>query len=385
MTNTIQRIIDLAIQIQQIPAPTFDEGRRAEFMRALFQEEGLKDVSVDDAGNVYGRWTVDSGRRTDAKPLIVSAHMDTVFPLDMDLSVRREEGKVFGIGIGDNSLGVAALAGLLWMLRERGTLLSPSPRPSPEGRGGGAGDIWFVANTCEEGLGDLRGMKAVVERFGADVLMYLVLEGMALGHIYHRAVGVKRYRITARTQGGHSWSDYGQPSAVLELAGLIGELSALRLPLRPRTTMNVGRVNGGTSINVIPAEAWLELDLRSEGVGELAELVAGVEMLIEGASKPGVRFEAEVIGTRPAGEMSPKHPLVKLAQKCLRDQGLDAVLTSGSTDANVPLSMGHPALVLGVSTGGGAHTKNEYIDTAPMGKGMEQLVKFVEGVMSLDG
>jgi tripeptide aminopeptidase len=384
MTNTIQRIIDLAIQIQQISAPTFDEGRRTEFMRMLFLEEGLQDVSVDDAGNVYGRWTVDSGRRTDAKPLIVSAHMDTVFPLDMDLSVRREEGKVFGIGIGDNSLGVAALAGLLWMLKERGTLLSPSPRPSPFGRGGGAGDIWFVANTCEEGLGDLRGMKAVVERFGADVLMYLVLEGMALGHIYHRAVGVKRYRITARTQGGHSWSDYGQPSAVLELAGLIGGLSDLRLPLKPRTTMNVGRVNGGTSINVIPAEAWLELDLRSDGVGELDELIAGVEMLIEGASKPGVRFEAEVIGARPAGEMSPKHPLVKLAQKCLRDQGLDAVLTSGSTDANVPLSMGYPALVLGVSNGGGAHTKNEFIETEPVGKGMEQLVKFVGEMMNAE-
>ncbi|MBK9925659.1 MAG: M20/M25/M40 family metallo-hydrolase [Anaerolineales bacterium] len=384
MTNTIQRIIDLAIQIQQIPAPTFDEGRRAEFMRALFLQEGLQDVSVDETGNVYGRWTVDGGRRTEAKPLIVSAHMDTVFPLDMDLIVRREEGKVFGIGIGDNSLGVAALVGLLWMLRERvlSPGLSPSPQPSPEGRGGLVGDIWFVANTCEEGLGDLRGMKTVVERFGSDVLMYLVLEGMALGHVYHKAVGVKRYRITARTQGGHSWSDYGQPSAVLELARLIGELSALRLPLRPRTTMNVGRVNGGTSINVIPAEAWMELDLRSEGVGELAELVAGVEMLIESANRPGVRFEAEVIGARPAGEMSPRHPLVKLAQKCLRDQGLDAVLTSGSTDANVPLSKGYPALVLGVSNGGGAHTKNEFIETEPVGKGMEQLVRFVSSVVS---
>ena len=136
------------------------------------------------------------------------------------------------------------------MLRERKTDLG--------------GDIWFVANTCEEGLGDLRGMKAVVERFNADIHAYLVLEGMALGHVYHKAVGVKRYRITAKTKGGHSWSDYGQPSAVLELSRLIVQFSSLKLPSHPRTTMNVGKIQGGTSINVIPAEATLELDLRSE-------------------------------------------------------------------------------------------------------------------------
>jgi len=374
MTNTIDRIIDLAIQIQQIPAPTFDESKRAEFVKDLFVSEGLQDVTIDEAGNVYGRWTNDEGSGTKNKPLIVSAHLDTVFPLEMDISVNREDNKVFGIGIGDNSLGVAALFGLLWLLRER----LPSPQPSPIG--GGGQDIWFVANTCEEGLGDLNGMKSVVDRFGDDVLAYLVLEGMAFGHVYHKAVGVKRYRVTARTQGGHSWSDYGQPSAVLELSRLIGQLTMLKLPSRPRTTMNVGRIHGGTSINVIPAEAWLELDLRSEGPDELAKLVSDVEMLIESASMPKVHVEAQVIGERPAGEMSPDHPFIKLAQNCLKEQGVNAVLTSGSTDANIPLSKGYPALVLGVSTGGGAHTKNEFINTEYVGRGMEQLVNFVEKV-----
>ena len=401
MTNIIERIIDLAVQIQQIAAPTFHERKRAEFVRRMFVEEGLQDVTMDEAGNVYGRWRVESGKyalpkehwddvsevkgwtvdggqwRVESKPLIVSAHLDTVFPLDMDLSVRREGDKIYGIGIGDNSIGVAALFGLMWMVREE----LPSPRPSPEGRGGFGGDIWFVANTCEEGLGDLRGMKAVVDRFGADVSAYLVLEGMALGHIYHRAVGVKRYRVTAKTQGGHSWSDYGQPSAVVELSRLIVELNSLTLPSLPRTTMNVGKIQGGTSINTIPAEAWLELDLRSEGQAELAELVSGVERLVEAAGKPGVSVEAEAIGARPAGEMSPDHPLVKLAQACLHEQGLEAVLTSGSTDANIPLSMGYPALVLGVTKGGGAHTTHEFIETAFVGKGMEGLVRFVESVI----
>lgn len=377
MTDIINRIIDLAVQIQQIAAPTFHEEKRAEFVRGLFEQEGLRDVAMDEAGNVYGRWTPEGGQpKAGSKPLVVSAHLDTVFPFEMDLGIRREADRVHGIGIGDNSLGVAALFGLMWMLR------SPSPQPSPAGRGGFTGDIWFVANTCEEGLGDLRGMKSVVDRFGGEVTAYLVLEGMALGHIYHKAVGVKRYRVTARTQGGHSWSDYGQPSAVVELSKLVVQLSALKLPSKPRTTMNVGKIQGGTSINTIPAEAWLELDLRSEGQAELAELVEGVERLIEAGSRQGVGVEAEVIGQRPAGEMPVGHPLVRLAQACLEEQGWEPVLTSGSTDANIPLSRGYPALVLGVTRGGGAHTKGEFIELAPIERGMAQLVRFVRSVGS---
>lgn len=383
MTNTIDRIIELAIQIQQIAAPTFHEEKRAEFVRGLFEQEGLREVTMDETGNVYGLWSQVEGQRSQVKPLVVSAHLDTVFPFGMDLGVRREEGRIHGIGIGDNSIGVAALFGLLWMLREPSPLPLSAPKGAPlKGRGGFGGDIWFVANTCEEGLGDLRGMKSVVDRFGGEVTAYLVLEGMALGHIYHKAVGVKRYRVTARTQGGHSWSDYGQPSAVVELSKLVVQLSALKLPQKPRTTMNVGKIQGGTSVNTIPAEAWLELDLRSEGQAELAELVEGVERLIEAGNRTGVEIEAEVIGARPAGEMPVGHPLVRLAQACLEEQGWEPVLTSGSTDANIPLSRGYPALVLGVTRGGGAHTKGEFIELAPVERGMAQLVRFVRSVGS---
>ncbi len=177
------------------------------------------------------------------------------------------------------------------------------------------GDIWFVANVCEEGLGDLRGMKAVVDRFGGDVHAYLVLEGLALGHVYHRAVGVKRYRVTARTSGGHSWSDYGQPSAVHELAKLVVELASLSLPTHPRTTMNVGRISGGTSVNVIASEATLDLDLRSEGQEALTALVSAVERLIQKANRAGVTVEAQVIGQRPAGEIAASHPLVNAGKR----------------------------------------------------------------------
>jgi len=376
MNSIAERVIERAVEIQQIPAPTFDESKRAEFVRKLFVEEGLKDVLVDEVGNVYGllskvegaALSLSKGQRSKVKPLIVSAHLDTVFPKGTNLDVKREGEKIFGPGLGDNSLGVAALFGLIWSLRERRIELD--------------GDVWFVANVCEEGLGDLRGMKAVVDRFGSNVLAYLILEGMALGHVYHRAVGVKRYRVTVRTKGGHSWSDYGQPSAVHELAKLIVQLSSLDLPKEPRTTMNVGKISGGTSVNVIASEASLDLDLRSEGQESLVELVSAAEKLIRRANKTGVSVEAEVIGQRPAGEMDSNHPLLKLAEECLHEQGLDAIFTIGSTDANVPLSKGYPALVLGVSSGGSAHTVQEFIRTAPVEQGMEQLVSFVERAFS---
>jgi acetylornithine deacetylase/succinyl-diaminopimelate desuccinylase-like protein len=358
---TTDQLIDLAIQIQQIPAPPFAEGPRGEFVRGLFLKESLKDVAMDSFGNVYARLP---GKQKKAKPLVVSAHLDTVFPASVNLQARREKDKVFGPGIGDNSVGVAALFGILWALREKNTSLEH--------------DLWLVANTGEEGLGDLRGMRGVVDRFNSNVIGYLVLEGLALGHVYHRAIGVQRYRITAKTAGGHSWADYGQPSAVHELAALITSLTAIRLPKNPRTTMNVGTIQGGTGINVLAAEARCELDLRSEEPKALLKLIHQVEKILKDADHEGARVMAEIIGARPAGEIPTDHPLVRLGLQCLTGQGLEALLTAGSTDANIPLSRGIPAVVMGISTGGGAHTLNEFVDVEPIGRGMESVVRFVE-------
>jgi tripeptide aminopeptidase len=360
-----KRLLDLVIQIQQIPAPTFSEARRAQFVKGLFETEGLQDISIDELHNVYARLPGDGN----AKPLIASAHMDTVFPLETDLAVMKNKDRISGPGIGDNSLGVAALFGLIWLLRERKQSLP--------------GDLWLVANVCEEGLGDLRGIRAVVDRFDADVHAYLIIEGLSLGYIQHRALDVVRYCITARTTGGHSWSDYGRPSAIHELAKLVTKLAAIPLPEEPRTSLNVGRIGGGTSINAIAAEAWLELDLRSENPQVLKELTQTVEKMVETAGnhsdvgRPEVRMEAEVIGRRPAGELAASHPLVKLAEDCLREQGIEPKLMIGSTDANIPLNRSLPAIVLGVTNGAGAHTTGEFIYTAPVTRGMQQLVQFV--------
>jgi acetylornithine deacetylase/succinyl-diaminopimelate desuccinylase-like protein len=360
----ISRVIDLAVAIQQIPAPTFAEQKRSTFIQDRFQAEGLQDVSSDDLGNVYARLP---GVRSQL-PLVISAHLDTVFPASTDLTVRRGAEQVYGPGIGDNSLGVAGLFGLLWALR-RGAEDPGLP-----------GDLWFVANVGEEGLGDLRGMRAVVNRFGDEVSAYLILEGMALGQIYHRGLGVQRYRISVRTKGGHSWVDYGAPSAIHELSTIVNRLTALPVPETPRSSLNVGVIEGGTSVNTIAPEAHLELDLRSEARAALQSLARATETLVAAANRAGVQTGFEIIGQRPSGEIPANHPLVLIAQRCLLAQDVQPNLAIGSTDANIPLSRGLPAVCLGLSTGYGAHTAGEYINIPPLAQGLAQMLAVVAGV-----
>jgi tripeptide aminopeptidase len=357
--NLTKRVLDLTVAIQQIPAPTFSEDQRAAFLQAQFRQENLADIEIDQIGNVYGRFPGIG----EVRPLVVSAHLDTVFPAYTDLQVTQPPNKIAGPGIGDNSLGLAGLIGLLWSLKARDTSLP--------------GDLWLVANVGEEGLGDLKGIKAVVDRFGEQPLAYIVLEGMALGQVYHRGLGVHRYRITTHTEGGHSWVDYGCPSAIHELATLIEQISSLDLPENPRTSLNVGVIQGGTSVNTIAAEAHLELDLRSEDAKTLSALIQQVENLVREANRSEVSVTAETIGQRPAGEIPPDHPLVRLAVRALEEQHIQPCLNIGSTDANIPLSRGLAAISVGLTRGGGAHTLNEYIYTEPLANGLEQVHQIV--------
>ena len=396
----VDQVLDLALAIQQIPAPTFHEEQRAAFVRDRFLAEGLSDVHIDSTGNVYARLPskpVGFGRphgKGETRLLVVTAHLDTVFPIMTPLEAIRGPERITAPGIGDNSLGVAGLFGLVWSLQINESLKNSEAlrRDSADARNPRAyrlsplpGDVWLVANVGEEGLGDLRGMKTVIDRFGNQPAAYIVLEGMSLGRAYHRGLGVQRYRITVRTPGGHSWNDYGHPSAIHELALLITRLNLLILPEQPRTTLNVGIIHGGTSVNTIAAEAHLELDLRSEEVEALANLIIQVEQVISAANRSGVEVAAQIIGQRPAGEISPNHPLVQLALSCLEAQGLQPILSTGSTDANIPLSRGLPAICIGLTTGAGAHTANEYIFTKPLAQGLAQLVDVVRGAFRLTG
>lgn len=352
-----ERVLQRALEIQRIPAPTFHEGERAAFVRRCWAQEGVP-VETDAVGNVYARLP---GRGA-APPLVVTAHLDTVFPPDTDLTVQRKGDRWQGPGLGDNSLGVAALFGLAWRLRDE------PPLP---------GDLWLVADVAEEGLGNLRGMRAVVERFGGEVVAYLALEGIGLGHIYHRALGVQRYRITVRTAGGHAWADFGQPSAVHEAARLVQALASLPLPQRPRTTLNVGRLVGGVSVNTIAPEAWLEVDLRSEDPRTLAHFAHQIERLALARRRSGVEVTVEVIGQRPAGALPAAHPLVRAAEDAWRAQGVPPLRLIGSTDANIPLSRGFPALCLGLTAGGRAHSLEEFIDPRPLPRGLAAVLQVV--------
>jgi acetylornithine deacetylase/succinyl-diaminopimelate desuccinylase-like protein len=350
------RVVRAACDLQQIPAPTFSEDQRAAWVCERFQAAGLDRVVRDPAGNVAGR--LPGG--ADARPLIMSAHMDTVFPLNFPLRLERAGDRLNGPGIGDNAIGLGALVCLPEILKAAGQSL--------------AGDLWLVATTGEEGMGDLRGIRAVADRFGAQAIGYISIEGMGLGCILHRGLGVERYRVSVSTRGGHSWVDYGAPSAVHELAGLAARLAGLRLARKPRTTFNIGVIQGGTSVNSIAPNAWMDLDLRSETAAGLAELSRQLQRGVEGSRRKDVSIEMERIGRRPAAEISKEHDLVRLAARALSELGIMPSYDIASTEANEPLSRGYPALTLGVTTGDRAHSADEYVDISPVYKGLRQLV-----------
>lgn len=360
------KVIELCKQIQQIPAPTFHEQERAKFVKDLFSKEGLKDVHQNKNGNVYGYLPGIS----DEEFLVVSAHLDTVFPIETNLEIKQDGDKLYGPGIGDNSLGVAGLFGLIWMLKNSEIILP--------------GGIWFCANVCEEGLGDLKGMRDIVDKFGDKPKGYVILEGVGYSQIYHRGLGVKRYEISVTTEGGHSWGNFGQPSAIHEIAKFVNALMNFEIPNKPRTSFNVGIIEGGTSINTIAAEARIELDLRSESNQELIVFSKKVEEWIQDQKTQGVEFNIKVIGDRPSGEIFSSHPLVNLAAETIIVLGDEPLLLIGSTDANIPLSLGYPAITIGLTNGGGVHTVNEFIDTTPLKKGLIQLFEIVIKVWSLD-
>lgn len=363
----VDTIIDRAIAVQQIAAPTFAEGRRAGYIEEQFARIGLEDVQRDEMDNVYGRVRGS----IPGTPVVISAHSDTVFSAGQDLRVIRSDGRVAGPGIADNSLGVATLLTLAETVREH----KLQPRR----------DIWFVSNVGEEGLGDLRGMRAVVDRFGAAAA-YLVLEGGLFGVICHEGIGVRRFRVTVEAPGGHSWGSFGTPSAIHVMAKIIAALESLPLPSKPKTTYNAGVIEGGTTVNTIARCATMLLDLRSAGEQQLEELVARVGAIVQRFSTPVVRITLDSIGDRPAGRLRKHSPLVQEAVAALRAVGHEAIeFTAGSTDANIPLSRGYRAVCIGITRAANTHRPDEYIETAPVAKGVGQALLLLLAAAGLDG
>jgi tripeptide aminopeptidase len=357
-----------AIEIQQVPAPTFAERPRSVLVSQRMQALGLHDVEIDELGNVYGR----RPGIVERPALLISAHLDTVFPADTDLSIRYEGERVYGPGIGDNSVGVAGLLRLAEIYQRCDLPMQ--------------GDIWFVANVGEEGLGDLRGMRAVVERLRTRIGGVIVIEGCDFGSLHHQAIGVRRFRIEARGPGGHSWGNFGTPSAIHVLVRLAARLTELQVPVSPRTTFNIGMISGGTSVNTIAHHASMLLDLRSVSSAVLSDLVSEVYRLVEEATldQPEVHVQISKVGDRPSGAIPREHPLVQAAVAAYQMVGAQISFQQSSTDANIPLSLGIPAICVGLTDGGNAHRTDEYILPMNLGRGMQALLLLSLAANTLD-
>ncbi len=357
LADRVQWVIDQAIAIQQIPAPTFDESERAHYVKDQFTQLGLEEVTMDDFFNVYG---LLAGKNRKTPGVLISAHTDTVFARETDLQIRRENSLIYGPGLGDNSIAVAGMLGLASIIKEQH--ITPDC------------DLWFVANTREEGLGDLGGMKAALNQLQTRISRVINLEGMAFGHVYHAGIAVRRLHITAKAEGGHSWLNFGRSSAIHGIVQLGAKITSLRPADQPRTTFNIGIIEGGQSINTIAAEAGLWLDMRSEDSRTLAQFEQVVREIVDTLRTADLSFDIEVVGDRPAGSIPTEHPLVQGALTALSLVGAKGTLENGSTDANVPLAAGYPAVTIGITQGGNAHRLDEYVETKFVAAGLRQLV-----------
>lgn len=347
----------LATRICEVPAPTGDEGRRADLVDRLLRERGYASER-DDAGNVYARRGERGG-----PVLMLAAHTDTVFPVGTDTSVRVEGTTLHGPGIGDNSLGVAAAIAAFDILDELQATTDV--------------DVVLAATTGEEGLGNLRGVRAAVERYRDELGALIAVEGHNLGRVTHAAVGSVRWRITTSGPGGHSWGAFGKPSAIHRLARIIAAIDDLSVPGDPKTTYNVGMIDGGVSVNTIAPRASALVDMRSVDARELQRLAERVGQLARDADGNGVSVEIEVLGERPAGQTPRAHWLVGTAGDILRRLGMQPIFDASSTDANVPMSLGIPAICIGMTHGANGHTTNELIELPPLATGLSQLATLI--------
>ena len=341
-------------EVSALPAPTGSEGRRAARVAELFRDAGLREVFVDEVGNVHG-WQGEGGSAEAA--IVLVAHLDTAFSGDVDVRVRRSGDRLEGPGISDNARGVVALVAVAEALGVAGI---PLQRP-----------VLFAATVGEEGAGDLKGMRHLFARDGLRAHAVIALDGAGLERIVHRALGSRRYRVTYRGPGGHSWAAFGVANPATAVGRAVQRLAELPLAAEPRTTCAVVRLGGGTGLNSIPQEAWLDLDLRSEDADALTRLDAAVQTALtrardeENARRAKgtalLTLDCRIVGDRPCGLTRADHPLVKAAVAATRALGKVPELAAASTDANVPISRRIPAIALGAGgRAGDAHLPSEW-------------------------
>ena len=358
------QILDLQVHICEIPAPPFKEEARGRELARLFNQLGLQDVRTDKVGNVIG---VRPGK-TPHPNLVFAAHLDTVFPEGTSVKVTRDGDEMKGPGIGDDCRGLAVMLGVIRALNE--------------GRVETRGTITFVADVGEEGLGDLRGMKSLFfESLKGQIDRFISVDGIGLG-ITNTGVGSNRYKVIFKGPGGHSYGAFGMANPIQAMGRAIAKIDAIQVPAQPKTTFNVGRVGGGTSVNAIPYEAWMEVDMRSADPASLKEVDASFNAAVKEAvaeenarwnNRGAVSASAELVGVRPAGQTPKDSPIVQTALAVSRAMKIEEVLREGSTDANVPMNLGIPAITIsGGGAGTGAHSLNETFNAKDSWRGTQR-------------
>ncbi len=366
--------LDEQVEVASTPAPPFEEGARAALICNKLQSLGL-DPELDDVGNVLASFPPHSVSSSRA-PVVVAAHLDTVFGPETAIAIRREGDRCVGPGCTDNARGIAVSLAVL-----RALIHSEAAPRQP---------LLFAFTVGEEGPGDLRGVKHLFrpESPVPRPAAFIAVDGSGLRRIIHRALGSRRLRIKLHGPGGHSWTDWGRVNPANALAEFIHTLTRLALPESPRTTLTVARLGGGLSINAIPSECWAELDVRSEAQDELARVESEVRTALRSClaaeERRGVgelSFELEVIGQRPAAQLPTTHPLVQAAERATRALGEEPKYAIASTDANVPMALGIPAIAVGAGgRSGNTHTESEWFENTDGAAGSLRLLSLLASV-----
>ena len=359
---------DRQLEVTAIPAPPWGEAARSEWLKARFEELGLSEVYQDELGNVFG---VRPGRDANAPYFALSAHLDTVFPADTPIAVTREAGKLYGPGVSDNGSGITALLAIAAALRDV-NLANSSP-------------ILFIGNVGEEGEGNLRGMRHIFQqpKWFESIAALVALDGAGTDTIIAEGLGSRRYEVTVKGPGGHSWSDFGISNPIVALARIIDRFSQTSVPSVPKTTFNIGIVSGGTSVNSIPQSATMRVDTRSASVEQLDRLEQALREAVKHATaetrgrkkQDALTTDLQVIGDRPAADLPANAHLLSLIRSVDAQLNNVARIQRASTDANIPLSLGREAIAIGAGGGGGgAHTLNEWYDPVGRDLGLKRIL-----------